>query len=342
MPPPARRRSRTETRLTADLDVPGAFEGETITRRRLVTGGANVAGAVAAAAIVVPALGFALGPLGMRAKATWQAIGPPDAFSEQTFVARIITFAPELGSLGKTTVFVRQRNRRLDTEPGDRWTSSSSSPRAARTSAAQSVSTTPPGRSSARATAASTTSAAAAPAARPPGRSTASTRGCAAGWSKSVRATASIALCTASAPATRASRWTASASTSTPRARRRRPRPTDAQRARRHPVPFHERLAVDPVADSVHGAMHAVGASAAILVVRRRWRPVRQTQGWRRRGSRRLPNPAYACRNRSWHTRRRLVRPSLARDAVGTRGMGAAECAVVSNGVSNRPGIPDG
>ena len=121
MPPPARRRSRTDTRLTADLDVPGAFEGETITRRRLVTGAANVAGAVAAAAIVVPALGFALGPLGMRAKATWQAIGPPDAFSEQTFVARIITFAPELGSLGKTTVFARRRNRHLDTEPGDRW-----------------------------------------------------------------------------------------------------------------------------------------------------------------------------------------------------------------------------
>jgi Rieske Fe-S protein len=60
-------------------------------------------------------------PIGRRAKVTWQAIGPPDAFSEDTFVARIITFAPDLGSPGKTTVFVRRRNRRLDTEPGDRW-----------------------------------------------------------------------------------------------------------------------------------------------------------------------------------------------------------------------------
>jgi hypothetical protein len=103
----------------SDLDVLGAFDGETITRR-LVTTGANVAGALATAAIVVPALGFALGPLGMRAKVTWQAIGPPDALSEDTFVARTITFAPDLGSLGKTTVFARRRNRRLDTEPGDR------------------------------------------------------------------------------------------------------------------------------------------------------------------------------------------------------------------------------
>jgi menaquinol-cytochrome c reductase iron-sulfur subunit len=122
MPPPARRPTPTESRLTADRNVPGAFAGETITRRRLVTTGANVAGAVAAAAIVLPALGFALGPVGMRTKVTWQAIGPPEAFSEHTFVARTITFAPDLGSIGKTTVFARRRNRRLDTEPGDRWT----------------------------------------------------------------------------------------------------------------------------------------------------------------------------------------------------------------------------
>jgi hypothetical protein len=106
-----------------------------------------VAGAVAAAAIVVPALGFALGPLGMRAKATWQAIGPPDAFSEQTFVARIITFRPRARSVGKTTVFVRRRNRRLDTEPGDRW-NQFHRPHLALLARrlAQSVSTTRPGR----------------------------------------------------------------------------------------------------------------------------------------------------------------------------------------------------
>ena len=36
---------------------------ETITRRRFVTGGALAAGGVATAAIALPALGFALGPI---------------------------------------------------------------------------------------------------------------------------------------------------------------------------------------------------------------------------------------------------------------------------------------
>jgi menaquinol-cytochrome c reductase iron-sulfur subunit len=41
----------------------GAFEGETVTRRRFVTGGALAAGGLATAAIGLPALGFALGPI---------------------------------------------------------------------------------------------------------------------------------------------------------------------------------------------------------------------------------------------------------------------------------------
>src|SRR5919106_7024453 len=48
---------------TADRNVPGAFEGETVTRRGLFTGGALAAGGIASAAFGLPALGFALGPL---------------------------------------------------------------------------------------------------------------------------------------------------------------------------------------------------------------------------------------------------------------------------------------
>ena len=55
-----RRRSR---RYTADRGMPGAFEGETVTRRGLLTGGALAAGGIAAAAFALPALGFALGPM---------------------------------------------------------------------------------------------------------------------------------------------------------------------------------------------------------------------------------------------------------------------------------------
>ena len=107
--------------VDTDRHLPGAFEGETITRRRLMSGGATAAGAVATAAIVLPALGFAIGPVAKRQRATWQAIGPPNAIPSSTFVPRVIQITPDLGSLGRITIFVRRRNPRLDTEPGDRW-----------------------------------------------------------------------------------------------------------------------------------------------------------------------------------------------------------------------------
>ena len=59
---PADRR-QTKSKYTADRHIPGAFEGETVTRRRFMTGTVNVAGAVAVSAIALPALGFAVGPI---------------------------------------------------------------------------------------------------------------------------------------------------------------------------------------------------------------------------------------------------------------------------------------
>jgi len=41
-------RRKTKSKYTADRMIPGAFEGETVTRRRFMTGTVNVAGAVAA------------------------------------------------------------------------------------------------------------------------------------------------------------------------------------------------------------------------------------------------------------------------------------------------------
>ena len=40
---------------TADRNIPGAFEGETVTRRGFMTGGAMAAGGVATAAFGLPA-----------------------------------------------------------------------------------------------------------------------------------------------------------------------------------------------------------------------------------------------------------------------------------------------
>jgi Rieske Fe-S protein len=112
----------TETDLTEARQIPGAFEGETVTRRRFMTSTAAVAGTVAAAAISLPVLGFAVGPIFDRLPTRWQAIGAPGEFTEDTYRSRVIDLVPEdVGTAGKTTVFVRRRNHAIDREPEDRW-----------------------------------------------------------------------------------------------------------------------------------------------------------------------------------------------------------------------------
>ena len=50
-------RKQPVSKLTAERNIPGAFEGETITRRRLMVATTHTAGAVATAAVLLPALG---------------------------------------------------------------------------------------------------------------------------------------------------------------------------------------------------------------------------------------------------------------------------------------------
>jgi menaquinol-cytochrome c reductase iron-sulfur subunit len=108
-------------RTTEDARIPGAWEGETITRRRLTTATASAAGALAAAAVALPVLGFAAGPAFKRTHWTWQAVGAPADFSKDTYVARAIVIEPGIGQAGRGTVFVRRRNPAIDREPADRW-----------------------------------------------------------------------------------------------------------------------------------------------------------------------------------------------------------------------------
>jgi quinol---cytochrome c reductase iron-sulfur subunit, bacillus type len=114
-------RRQTKSKYTTDRLIPGAFEGETITRRRFMTGTVNVAGAVATVAFVLPALGFAIGPVFEKHKATWQAIGPPDEFPTDTYIPKVITIVPGIGQAGKSTTYVRKRNPQLDTEKPDQY-----------------------------------------------------------------------------------------------------------------------------------------------------------------------------------------------------------------------------
>src|SRR5690349_19643763 len=107
-------------RQTQDEGMPGAFEGETVTRRRLLTTGAHATAAIAGAAIVLPVIGFAAGPMFQRPRASWQPVGRPDEFPDDTYVTRIIESAPDVGEAGKATIFVRRRNPHIDVDPADR------------------------------------------------------------------------------------------------------------------------------------------------------------------------------------------------------------------------------
>ena len=87
-PPKFEKKSRyTEGRGTA-----GAFEGETVTRRRFMTLTADT----------IPT--------------RWQDVGPEDDFNNETYVQAVINIVPEVGDPGKTTVYVRRYDPQRDTK----------------------------------------------------------------------------------------------------------------------------------------------------------------------------------------------------------------------------------
>jgi menaquinol-cytochrome c reductase iron-sulfur subunit len=107
--------------FTADRNIPGAFEGETVTRRRLMTVAAHAGGGVAVGMIALPALGFALGPNFKELEPRWEAVGTPDEFLDNDYSSRTITVVPGAGETGKTTVYLRKRNPDIDKEEADEY-----------------------------------------------------------------------------------------------------------------------------------------------------------------------------------------------------------------------------
>ena len=107
-------RRKTKSPYTADRNIPGAFEGETVTRRRFMTGSVHLAGGIAGAAIGLPALGFALGPIFERGKARWEDVGRPSDFVDDTYRPKVITIQGGVGDVGKTTVYIRKHNEDID------------------------------------------------------------------------------------------------------------------------------------------------------------------------------------------------------------------------------------
>jgi menaquinol-cytochrome c reductase iron-sulfur subunit len=112
--------NRYRSKYTLDREMPGAFPGETITRRRFMTATAHTAGAIAAASFTIPALGFALAPVFERVPHHWSIAGPTDMFVDNNYIPVTITTNPGLGEVGKQLVYVRKHNPQLDTDPYDR------------------------------------------------------------------------------------------------------------------------------------------------------------------------------------------------------------------------------
>jgi quinol---cytochrome c reductase iron-sulfur subunit, bacillus type len=115
------RHTAPKSKYTAERNIPGAFEGETVTRRRFMNLSANGAGLVAAAAFTLPALGFALAPVFHQTNFPWQTVGVPSDFSNDNYVTKVITLVPGIGEAGKSIAYMRARNPAIDTEPADQY-----------------------------------------------------------------------------------------------------------------------------------------------------------------------------------------------------------------------------
>jgi Rieske Fe-S protein len=101
--------------------MPGAFEGETITRRRFMTGVTHGAGAIAAGAFALPAIGFAVGPIFEKHEQQWQDVGAAADFPNDAYVPVTITIVEGIGEAGRSTAYVRQRNDKFDTDKPDQY-----------------------------------------------------------------------------------------------------------------------------------------------------------------------------------------------------------------------------
>jgi len=115
------RKQPSKPKTTLEAQIPGAFEGETISRRRFMTGTAHAAGGIAAAAFTLPAVGFALAPMFEKHEREWEALGPIADFADTTYVPRTLTLVRGIGDVGKSTVYIRRYNTKFDTEPRDEY-----------------------------------------------------------------------------------------------------------------------------------------------------------------------------------------------------------------------------
>jgi len=90
-----------------------------MTRRRAFTVAVQALGGVAGAAVVLPAVGFAIAPIFHRGKERWEAVGLVDDFTADTYKQIVFTPVPGIGEAGKTLAFVRRGSSDLKEDPNE-------------------------------------------------------------------------------------------------------------------------------------------------------------------------------------------------------------------------------
>jgi len=104
-------------REPAKPEPPGYFEGESMTRRHAFTIAAQGLGGIAGAAIILPAVGFAVAPIFHRGDEHWETIGAVDDFTADTYRQITFTETEGIGKIGETTAYVRKGSTDLGEDP---------------------------------------------------------------------------------------------------------------------------------------------------------------------------------------------------------------------------------
>src|SRR5665811_1215737 len=91
----------------------GYFEGESMTRRNVFTLAVQGIGGLAGAAVVLPAVGFAVAPIFERPRERWESIGAVGDFTGETYRSVVFTEIQGIGEAGKGAAYVRKGSARL-------------------------------------------------------------------------------------------------------------------------------------------------------------------------------------------------------------------------------------
>ncbi len=102
-----------------EAPLPGHFEGESMTRRKVFTYASQGIGGLAGLAVILPAIGFATAPLFHRGKERWESVGPVGDFNPEIYRQVVFTIVPGIGDVGKTTAYVRRGSKQLGEKPDE-------------------------------------------------------------------------------------------------------------------------------------------------------------------------------------------------------------------------------